>query len=46
MVADEKACPFCGEVVTNQSEERVLFLKKEITRGISARTLDRCHGLI
>jgi DNA repair exonuclease SbcCD ATPase subunit len=32
MVADEKACPFCGEVVTNPSEERVLFLKKEITR--------------
>ena len=32
MVADEKACPFCGEVVTNPSEERALFLKKEITR--------------
>lgn len=32
MVANEKACPFCGEVVTNPSEERVLFLKKEITR--------------
>ena len=32
MVEDGKACPFCGEVVTNSTEERVLFLKKEITR--------------
>jgi DNA repair exonuclease SbcCD ATPase subunit len=32
MAEDGKACPFCGEVVTNPTEERVLFLKKEITR--------------
>ena len=32
MAEDGKACPFCGEVVTNPSEERVLFLKKEINR--------------
>jgi DNA repair exonuclease SbcCD ATPase subunit len=32
MAEDGKACPFCGEVVTNPSEERVLVLKKEITR--------------
>jgi len=32
MAEDGKACPFCGEVVTNPAEERVLFLKKEITR--------------
>jgi hypothetical protein len=32
MAEDVKACPFCGEVVNNPSEERVLFLKKEITR--------------
>ncbi len=32
MAEDGKACPFCGEVVTNPTEERVLFIKKEITR--------------
>ncbi len=32
MAEDGKACPFCGEVVTNPTEEKVLFLKKEITR--------------
>ena len=32
MAEDGKACPFCGEVATNPKDERVLFLKKEITR--------------
>ena len=32
MAEDGKACPFCGEVVNSPTEERVLFLKKEITR--------------
>jgi hypothetical protein len=32
MAEDGKACPFCGEVVTNPTGERELFLKKEITR--------------
>jgi DNA repair exonuclease SbcCD ATPase subunit len=32
MAEDGKACPFCGEVVTNPTEERELFLKREITR--------------
>jgi DNA repair exonuclease SbcCD ATPase subunit len=32
MAEDGKACPFCGEVVINPTEERVLYLKKEITR--------------
>ena len=32
MAEDGKACPFCGEVVNDPTEEKVLFLKKEITR--------------
>jgi DNA repair exonuclease SbcCD ATPase subunit len=32
MAEDGKACPFCGEIVTNPTDERVLVLKKEITR--------------
>jgi DNA repair exonuclease SbcCD ATPase subunit len=32
MAEDGKACPFCGEIVNNPTEERALFLKKEITR--------------
>ena len=32
MAEDGKACPFCGEVATGQTEERELFLKKEVTR--------------
>ena len=32
MTKDEKSCPFCGEIVTNPTEERALVLKKEITR--------------
>ena len=32
MAEDGKACPFCGEVVTGPTEEKMLILKKEITR--------------
>jgi hypothetical protein len=32
MAEDGKACPFCGEVATGPTEERALFLQKEITR--------------
>jgi CRISPR/Cas system-associated protein Cas10 (large subunit of type III CRISPR-Cas system) len=32
MAENGKACPFCGEVVTNSNQKRKLILKKEIVR--------------